>query len=291
MKYRQVAPMKRISALALALLICLTVLPALAALRTPENRGAVTDDADVLSAQTVKDVKAYAEQVKDETGLGLYVAVVHFLDGAEVKAYAAQLFSQWALGDDDVLLLGAAGEDSFATVMGKNVGKKLGEKNAENLMYLSSDFGEAFKHQQYDKAMDSWFTALNALINKQCGADIDLGDKFKSAQSPTETPAPGGDDYASQIWRQVLYSIDEHSTDYQTYQENRQDDDNGIGVGGWIILIVLVMIIFSQSDPVRKSRNARRGNYRHYGCGCSPLGWILTMIGAGALIDRLRNRR
>lgn len=285
---------KLFCAVAAVVLLCAAALPAMAAARMPECRGALTDDADVLSAQTAKDIAAYAEMAQDEADAHIYVAVVHFLDGLDAKTYAAELFQKWNLGDDDWLILGAAGEDSFAAAMGEDVQKKLGVSNAENLLYTSSAFGDQFKRQQYDAAFGSLFVALNTLLNKQYGTDMELGGLFKSAQAPSATAQPASQsagDYSSRLWEQVLGSIDEHTADYQQYQTQRQDSDNGIGVGGWIILIILVMIIFGQSDPVRKARNASRPHYRDYGCGCSPLGWILSMIGAGAIIDRLRRRR
>ena len=117
---------KKICALLVLTLALCWSLAAFAAVRMPENRGALTDDANVLGTLTAKDVMAYASRVEEETGVKLHVALVNFLDGMEVKTYARQLFQRWELGGDDLLLLGAAGEDSFAAVMGSNVEKKLG---------------------------------------------------------------------------------------------------------------------------------------------------------------------
>ena len=110
---------------------------------------------------------AYASRVEEETGVKLHVALVNFLDGMEVKTYARQLFQRWELGGDDLLLLGAAGEDSFAAVMGSNVEKKLGASNAENLLYTSSSFATLFQSQQYDAAFASFSEALNDLLERQ----------------------------------------------------------------------------------------------------------------------------
>ncbi len=54
--------------LVLALVLC-WCLSAFAAARMPENRGALTDDANVLGTATAKDVTAYAERVEEETGV------------------------------------------------------------------------------------------------------------------------------------------------------------------------------------------------------------------------------
>ena len=138
--------MKRIFAALLTLLLLFSA--ALADVRMPSRRGAVTDDADVLSAQTAADIATYAEKAEEETGLRLQTVIVHFLDGMDVQSYAQRLFERWELQDEDLLLLVAAGEDSFATVMGSEAAEKLGKANAENLMYTSSGFSALIRSQQ-----------------------------------------------------------------------------------------------------------------------------------------------
>lgn len=124
--------------------------PALASARLPAQRGALTDDADVLSAQTVSDFSSYAQRWRRRRSLRLHVALVHFWDGLDAQAYADALFEAWNLGDMDILLCGAAGEDAFATAMGDGAADLLGRQSAENLMYTSSRFGTLFASQQYD---------------------------------------------------------------------------------------------------------------------------------------------
>ena len=268
--------------LVLALVLC-WCLSAFAAARMPENRGALTDDANVLGTATAKDVTAYAERVEEETGVKLHVALVNFLDGVEVKTYARQLFQRWELGGDDLLLLGAAGEDSFAAVMGGNVEKKLGASNAENLLYTSSSFAGLFQNQQYDAAFASFFTALNDLLERQYNADISLNGLFQTE----ETTAAEKTSTGSELWEQVIGSITENTADYQQYHETHEQDEGGLSARGWLVVAVLVMIVFSQSDPVRKSRRKRRAQGKRMGL----IGWLLTIIGAGTVVNKLRRRR
>lgn len=266
--------------LALALCWCLS---AFAAARMPENRGALTDDANVLGTATAKDVTTYAERVEEETGVKLHVALVNFLDGVEVKTYARQLFQRWELGGDDLLLLGAAGEDSFAAVMGGNVEKKLGASNAENLLYTSSSFAGLFQSQQYDAAFASFFTALNGLLERQYDADISLKGLFQTEETAAaEKPSTG-----SELWEQVIGSITENTADYQQYHETHEQDEDGLSARGWLVVAILVMIVFSQSDPVRKSRRKRQKKGKRMGL----VGWILTLLGAKTVLKKLRRRR
>lgn len=284
-----------------AAICALMLMPALSTamasgVRLPENRGVVTDDADVLSGQTASDIAEYATEVKDETDINVHVAIVHFLDGVDAKTYAGRLFEAWRLGDDDMLLLGAAGEDTFATFMGQDVIGKLGEKNAENLMFTSSEFSSLFRAQQYDAAFGRYFVAFNALVNKQCNENIKLRNLFSDYQTSAKVaaapkPATSTTEFGSKLWTEVMDAIESSSVDYQTYHENRTHQDNGIGVGGWIVLIIIIMIIFGQSDPVRKARRQGGRNYRRYGCGCSPLGWLVSLFGINVLIDGFFRKR
>ena len=259
--------------LLMALILPLT---AFAAVRMPAQRGTVTDDANVLSTQTIHDVNDYATLLADETGVGLHVAVVHFLDGLDAQTYADRLFEKWSLSSDDLLLLAAAGEDTCATSMGKDVSEKLGKANAENLMYTSSAFASLLRTQQYDAAFNAYFTALNALVEKQTGSTIRMGSLFGSEPVPETTVS-----FGSQLWSEVMDALEDSGEELREDLERHEKEDNGMTAGSWIVLIVLFVIIMKQS---RKSRHSRRFDRR--GCGCSPLGWIIGLLGLGWLFNR-----
>lgn len=279
--------MKKKFCLAMCLTLLLLPLTALGTARLPSDRGVVTDDADVLSAEIVTGITEYADEVEDETGIQLHVALVHFLDGLDAQSYANALFERWELDESDLLLLGAAGEDSFATAMGDEVKDLLGEKNAENLLFTSSSFSSQFRAQAYDAAFQSYFTSFNALLKKQTGADIRLSSYgLSTAQAaPKATASP--QEFGSQLWDEVMEAVRDSSEDYQVYHETRRSSENGLSAGGWIVLAVLIAIVFSQSGPVRK----RRSQSSRSGCGCSPLGWLMSLFGINALFNAFRGKR
>lgn len=269
---------KRVFALLLALML-LVPLCALGALRMPEHRGTVTDDANVLAAQTVSDLNSYAQKLAEKADVNLHVALVHFLDGAEVQSYANTLFDLWELENDDLLLLGAAGEDSFAAVMGNDVQKVLGKTNAENLLFTSSEFSSFFRTQQYDAAIAAYCTALNELVHKQTGESIRMDGLFGQAAAD---PIQQVQQYGSALWSDVMQSISESSQDYLAHHEREEREENGLTAGGWIVLIVLIVIMTRQSKAQR-----RYGQRRRSGC----LTWILGLFGLNIFIDFLRGRR
>lgn len=270
---------KRMFAILLSLCLLLMPLCALGALRMPEHRGTVTDDANVLSAQTVTDLNSYAQKLAEKADVNLHVALVHFLDGAEVQSYANALFDLWELGSEDLLLLGSAGEDSFAAVMGNDVQKVLGKTNAENLLFTSSEFSVFFRAQQYDAAIAAYCTALNELVHKQTGEAIRMDGLFgQTAPDPIQQVQQ----YGSALWSDVMQSISESSQDYLAHHEREEREENGLTAGGWIVLIVLIVIMSRQSKAQKAYGRRRRS-------GC--LGWIFGLFGINLLIDFLRGRR
>lgn len=263
---------------ALCIFFCLLMLlpsMALAAARMPQRHSTVTDDANVLSAQTASDISAYAEKLSDQVEIELHVALVHFLDGMDARSYADALFAKWELGSDDLLVLGAAGEDSFATALGADVQKKLGSANAENLLFTSSAFGSLFAAQQYDAAFAAYCTALNALIEKQMEKTIRMDGLFgQTAPSPMEQ----AHSYGSQLWSDIMQSISDSSEDYHAQHQREEQEDNGLSAGGWIVLIILVMIMLRRNKYERKKRP-----------GC--IGWIFSLLGVNLLVDVLRRKK
>jgi len=299
----------------LSLMLVLTSAFALADARMPVSRGALTDDADVLSNEVSSAIVEYAGDVKDETGVDMHVAVVHFLDGLDAQTYANQLFKEWELDDQAVLLLCAAGEDSFATAMGKKAENKLSKQNMDNLMYTSSDFANRIAAQEYDIGFAKYFVAFNDLINKRYDESLKLPKALSRAASdevvadevqPGQTTTAGSlwqqitsgvqqnsqngqngqnSTYMPNLWYQTMQGVQDNSSHYTDYYENHDYGDNGIGVGGWIILVILVMIIFSQSHPARKAKR----NYQRRYPQRSGNGWLFGLLGL-ALMRILRRR-
>ena len=209
--------MKRI----LCILLCLALpLSALGAVRMPEMRGNINDAADVLSASTVADLAEFSQLVMQETDLGLHVATVHFLDGMEAQIYAEQLFQKWELTDQDMLLVCAAGEDSFALCLGEYAEMQLGRSNADNLLYTSSEFGQLFSSQQYDAAMAAYAAGLNTLLEKQLGSSVRMKGLF-GEQSLVSGDTLNVDEYLSKVhippWQDVLEAINEVGEEFQTH--------------------------------------------------------------------------
>lgn len=282
---------KALAVLALALALLFSSF-ALGEARYPTLGGVVTDDANALSQTTATDITSYAEKLESDTDVKLHVALVLFLDGETVQSYTDKLFTRWELGENDLLIVGAAAEDSFAAASGATVKAKLSDASLKSLLF-AGNFADAFKSQQYDTAFGNLFVSLNSLVGKQYGETIALDGLFKayqpSAQSGSITPAATQNpmesavnavvDTSSQLWESTLNSITNSVQNYQTYNQQRDENGRSLTPTGWIVLVVIVLIVLGQS------RRARRARY-YSGCGCSPIGWILSGLGLGALFGR-----
>ena len=276
--------MKKLFCILLCLMLFLLPAASFAAARMPELRGNINDSADVLSAQTISDLAEFSKLVSQKENLDLYVATVHFLDGMEAQTYADQLFDKWELTGEDMLLVCAAGEDAFATAMGEYAEMVLGRTNADNLLYTSSEFSQLFRTQQYDAAMAAYAVGLNKLLEKQTGDSVRMDGLFGEESLIMGEPLDVDEyfeKYGGALWRDVMEAINETGADYQTHYYEEEQEENGLTAGGWIVLLILIMIVLRQNKHDRQRRRDRRS-----GCGCSPLGWIVGLLGLGFLFDR-----
>ncbi|MCE5342116.1 MAG: TPM domain-containing protein [Eubacteriales bacterium] len=270
---------KTLIALTLVLLLSVSA-AALGESRYPASSGALTDDANAIGQTMAGDIAAYAQTVESTTGVRLHVALVLFWDGETAQTYADTLFERWGLGEDDLLLAGAAAEDTFALASGANVKAKLSDGSLNSLLY-SSGFAENFRTQQYDAAFGTYFVAFNNLLNRQYGQTLALGSLFAAYQPTavaTQAPQSSSDVQAAtdspyMMWNSTMAAIGDS---VRQYQDNRQNEGSGgLTPGGWVVLVILVLIILGQSKRTRRS-----------GCGCSPIGWILGGLGLGTLFGR-----
>ena len=251
------------TALALALfLLCALPLGAMAVHFPEKGTGAVTLSSGYSFSQSVyEDLNAFADRIYSRTGLKLTIAIIYFWDGLQPGDYALELFERWELGEKDLLLVCAEAEKGCAIAKGSAVTEMLGN-GPENLLYDAS-VSTGLQEGNLDTALTAYchsFAELNGL-----GGALDTEGLFQSGASqdePQVTAAPTARPKTSS-----------------------DSEEGGLTPVGWFLLVVIVLIVISQSDPVRKSRNGQGG------CGCSPLGWLLGGFGLSGLISRIFGRR
>lgn len=247
--------MKRVFCLLLAALLYLPVFAALAEPRYPDKQGSVTDAAAVLSASTVQDLRELAERFDSEDTLNLYVATVDFLDGATLSEYAAGLREKWWLGDDDLLLLMAVGEDKFGFFGGGYANKKLSSGVQQKL--LSMSFEAPFLRQDYDGAVNALMPALATEVGKAWSTSIDISGLFGTVDSPVLA--------TEQDW--LIRPIER----VERYVTTESHIDSELSLGKVILTVILLLIIFGN--------RGKRQNHGGCGCGCMPFSSLLAGLG------------
>ena len=269
--------MKRFLSLLVAMLVLCACLPACAAPRYPERQGGTTDAAAVLSQSTLRDLATYAQRLKDETDIELFVVTVDFLDGETLSSYGEGLFTQWKLDDDSLLLLLAVGEDKFATFSGRDVTRHLSRQVQDKL--LSTSLEGPFLRQAYDEAIASFIPALTQEINKAFDADVSVGGLFGQAGSESLSVEEWADEWA----RRWNAAHDEEPTpDSVGDRVTREDKSTGFSLGKVLLTVFLLMVIFGNFSD----RRGRHGRHRGCGCGCAPFSSILAALGLWKLWDK-----
>lgn len=262
---------------------------AVAAPRYPEKTEPVSDYADILSPGTMADLKTFRDTLKNRTGVGLWVTTVHFLDGEDISKYTEFLFKNWNLGEEDLLLVLCAGEESYDTVAGPTLLQRLPEDSQQNLLtsYLRADFQE----ERYDAAIASYIPALGNLLGKQYGASVSVAGLFGKAEAtptPAPTLAPSGENWQEYLWQ----GYDSFSSWFKSEgasvtpnpPQRKSHDESGINLGSLFVLAIIFFLLFG------KRYRRRGGRPGCMGCGCGPLGWIVTGLGLGSLFEN-RGRR
>lgn len=269
--------MKRFLSLLVAMLVLCACLPACAAPRYPERQGGTTDAAAVLSQSTLRDLATYAQRLKDETDIDLFVVTVDFLDGETLSSYGEGLLEQWKLDDDSLLLLLAVGEDKFATFSCKDVTRRLSRQVQDKL--LSTSLEGPFLRQAYDEAIASFIPALTQEINKAFDADVSVGGLFGQAGSESLSVEEWADEWAR---RWDAAHDEEPAPDTVGDRVTREDKSTGFSLGKVLLTVFLLMVIFGNFSD----RRGRHGRHRGCGCGCAPFSSILAALGLWKLWDK-----
>lgn len=134
---------------------------ALALPAKPES-GFVSDEAGVLSAETIAHINEYNELLFSNTGAVIAVATVENTEGKDIDDYTYRAFNDWGVGDKDasngLLLLLDIGGDNYFAAPGKKITSVLTESRIGDILYdyLEEDFAA----KDYDAGTRKTFDAF-----------------------------------------------------------------------------------------------------------------------------------
>ena len=263
---------------ALALIFVLTTAQAAS---YPARRGAVNDDAAVLSDSTAADVDTL-----NARGYGEYTVVTrHFLGGADAQTYCDGLFSAWSMGEDDLLLLLVIGEERYAVAMGSRVAAAISSEQLNSL--LSSRLRQPFlQDRDYDGAVGSFLLAAAIQVARYQGATLNTAGLFGTAAASTSTGTTAQNQATSLFsnwsgnWWSGFFSDDEWDDTsewtFSTSNESDFEERSGFSFGKLILIAVVLWLIM---------RNRRRNGKS----GLGAAGWGAAMLGADQVARGMRN--
>ena len=120
------------------------------------GNGYVSDEADVLSGTTEDHIAFCNAALERQCGVRAAVLTVSTTDGKTIADYAERVFREWKLGDGDVLLVLAVGDDNYWALQGKDSGLSAGTLGTMLTTYLEPSFAQ----KQYDAGVCAVYDAL-----------------------------------------------------------------------------------------------------------------------------------
>jgi len=268
------------------LIILLLSIPlnTLAAVRYPAKTDlAVSDNANILPEQTITDLNTFHETLKNKTGVKLWVVTVHFLDGMNVSSFGHEVFRQWNLDDEDLLMIVSSGDEECTTIAGSALANRFQEESQQHL--LSAYFLKDFQNEQYEAAFRQYIPQLASSLGKQYGVSVSSANLFgipsiTPTAAPTVAPSGNNDSWMDYLPGGSMFFSEWEENDKQpeaTSRPYQEDKSSGFSLGSLFILLILFSLIFGSR---RRRLYDRTGCM---GCGCGPLGWIFAGLGLNEL--------
>ena len=216
-----------------------------AAARYPAGQGPVTDLANVLGEDTIRDLRELATRMQEEVDGSLYIVTRHFLGGADALSYANGLFEAWGLGGQDALLLLVIGEENWALALGEGIRVLLPD---ETRIALLAQLRPAFEARDYDAAAAAFSLAYTRQLEKIFDTRIDSAGLL-GQQALQSTPAPHS---FSQLWMNVFGDGWEDESPAVPYER-----EEGVS---WRTLIIWALVIYFLFFRKKKRIKVRFGS-------------------------------
>ncbi len=176
--------MNRAAFLLFALFACLRALAA----DVPYLSGRVVDNAEILGAETKRNLTARLKAHEAETGNQIAVLTVPTLEGESIESYAEQVFNVWKLGqkgkDNGVLLLVAPAERRLRIEVGYGLEGTLTDVAASRI--VRNVITPRFKEGRFDAGIEEGVAAVIGQLGGSAAAPAD-------APPAADPPAAGGE--------------------------------------------------------------------------------------------------
>jgi len=129
----------------------------------------------VLEEETIDYILDINNQLEEETGAQVVVAVVESLQGMEIEDYALNLFREWGIGDKDknngVLLLVSPNDRKVRIEVGYGLEGAIPDSVAGKI--LDEYILPKFKEDDYDIGIKNGFSVIVDYISNEYDIEID----------------------------------------------------------------------------------------------------------------------
>lgn len=182
--------------------------------RQLKPNGFVNDFANVIDAESNRQIQYLCTQVDHRAQAQIAVVTVESLEGSTVDTFARQLFRQWGIGPKSnnrgVLILLAIRDHKYRIEVGKGLESVITDRKAAGFGREAVPFLKEFK---YGRALQTITRRVTDAIATD--AQISIGD------APAPTPAPAA-----------------------SYQSSSSSDTGMAGViGGFLVVLLIVGVI------------------------------------------------
>src|SRR5215831_16532461 len=202
--------------------------------RQLKPNGFVNDFANVIDAESNRQIQYLCTQVDHRAQAQIAVVTVESLEGSTIETFARQLFRQWGIGpksnDRGVLILLAIRDHKYRIEVGKGLESVITDRKAAGFEHEAVPFLKEFK---YGRALQT--------ITRRVTDAIATDAQISISNAPAPTPAPAA-----------------------SYQYS-SSSDTGMGgvIGGFLVVLLIVGVILWIA--VAASRSGYSGSSYGYG--------------------------
>lgn len=140
---------------------------------SPTSEFFVNDFANILSAETEKNVFDTGVQIQENTTAQLVVTTVPNMDGSDIESYTNQMYNEWKIGskdkDNGILVLISKDERKIRIEVGYGLEGAINDAKAGRL--IDDVAIPSLKNNDYDTAVKNIIYELQGIIYNEYGVE------------------------------------------------------------------------------------------------------------------------
>lgn len=202
----QMASLRYMKLMGVALLLAVIVLPVWAAFQVPRYENYVTDTAQVISPEAENAMNAIGKELKEKTKAEVAVLTVDTLDGTPIEQASLDVGRTWGVGDKKtntgLVMLIAVGDRKMRIEVGYGLEGIITDGTAGEIR--DQLMRPAFKQGNYELGIGQAFVAIANLIARDKQVTLE---SLSGVAMPEAQAAPEEDTVELPDWVVILFFI------------------------------------------------------------------------------------